>query len=84
MAGEKLELTKMRADSFGKIKTFAQMTGISCLIASPMFGSFFFDFSSSISIIHVISSKIYRLAKFHVDLIALTLFVNSDDSLDQN
>lgn len=58
MAGEKLELTKMRADSFGKIKTFAQMTGISCLIASPMFGSFFFDFSILVLLLSVILSYI--------------------------
>ena len=58
MAGEKLELIKMKADSFGKIKTFTQMTGISCLIASPMFGSFFFDFSILVLLVSVILSYI--------------------------
>ena len=58
MAGKKLELVKMKADSFGKIKTFSQMTGISCLLVSPVFGSVFFDFSILVLLLSVILSYI--------------------------
>jgi len=56
LASKNSELLSLKADKYGKLKTFFLMTSISCLLVSPVYGVYFYYFSLLILIFSVLLS----------------------------